>query len=237
MLGIVANSRKIDITYEVGSAVLFDSTTPDVITMTSFGGGQYATISYWFRMTTARTTTSPNILRTGFIVHSGWLSNGLDQRFEIYAPDGRKWRYRLPVPATNTSWHHIIASVNMLHTGSTSHCYLDGVSQTPVDGNALVEDVTKTDSMLLGPPVVEDIQISDFYCSDEFIDLSSSTNRLKFRTAGGKPEDIGYSGSIPTGSAPQIFHREAAADWNAGTNFGSGGDGSMSGSVTDATDV
>lgn len=63
--------------------------------------------------------------------------------------------------------------------------------------------------------------IRRFWYNDEYLDLTSSTNRRKFFDANNNPTDWGSDGSTPTGSQPLIYMEDGGfADY---TNLGSGG--------------
>ena len=53
--------------------------------------------------------------------------------------------------------------------------------------------------------------------------------------SGGHPIDLGSDGSNPTGESPLIFYAGDASVWNTGTNLGTGGDFTASGTVTNST--
>lgn len=56
---------------------------------------------------------------------------------------------------------------------------------------------------------------SDLYINmGETLDLTNSTNREKFRSAAGKPVNLGSDGSTPTGSVPHILFSNAFATWH-----------------------
>lgn len=44
-----------------------------------------------------------------------------------------------------------------------------------------------------------------YFAPGQYLDITNSTNRRKFITAGGRPVDLGSDGSTPTGSVPQIY--------------------------------
>ena len=74
--------------------------------------------------------------------------------------------------------------------------------------------------------------IGDYWCDlGVYIDLTSATNREKFRSSGGKPVFLGADGSIPTGSAPDAFF---SGDHDAfHTNKGGGGGMTEVGTIGD----
>lgn len=75
--------------------------------------------------------------------------------------------------------------------------------------------------------------VADFYLAfGQYLDLSSSANRAKFRS-GGRPVYLGADGSKPTGTAPSIFLSGQANAF--ATNKGTGGGFTTTGTLTDAT--
>jgi len=74
---------------------------------------------------------------------------------------------------------------------------------------------------------------SEFYMTNEFLDLTEEANRRKFISVNGKPVDLGSDGSDPTGTAPLIYFSGATASWHA--NKGSGGGFTEVGALTDAS--
>ena len=79
-----------------------------------------------------------------------------------------------------------------------------------------------------------DGNIGFMYFSDEYIDFSQESNRLKFFDAFGYPVDLGADGSTPTGNQPLIYINK---DFHLGTNLGSGGDFTPQNTPTAGPDV
>lgn len=129
------------------------------------------------------------------------------------------------------TWNHVMASwdTNFAAGARLTHLYLDGSSNKTVvtdSGSAFNIDYTR-DNWGFASDVVTNAQrfngcISEFYFSPgQYLDLSVSANRLKFRTADGKPAVLGESGSLPTGTPPIIYFRNASDLFNI--NLGTGG--------------
>jgi hypothetical protein len=122
------------------------------------------------------------------------------------------------------AWKHVLASWNL--ATSQSQLYLNDVD----DSNAVTTtddtiDYTKTDWFIggrSGASLLLNADIADLYFNIvTSFDLSNSTNRRKFISAGGAPVDLGSDGSTPTGTAPIVFLHGPVAGWE--TNDGSGG--------------
>jgi hypothetical protein len=80
-------------------------------------------------------------------------------------------------------------------------------------------------------PIASGGYLSEFYFTTEYIDFSQEANRLKFRDAFGNPVDLTQQiedGAIPN---PAIYMRFPPTAF--GTNYGTGGDFSISGTLTD----
>jgi len=73
----------------------------------------------------------------------------------------------------------------------------------------------------------------DVWFDDSYFDLTVEANRRLFIDASGDPVDLGNTGENPTGSDPLLFFGgfQEPSDWNAGTNLGTGGDFTATGSV------
>jgi len=138
---------------------------------------------------------------------------------------------------TSSAWHSLLFS----RTGSTITAYLDGVAltinsgssfdyggaiqfaQTPVNIGVRNSGSSRTDPM--------NGQISELYLSSSYIDFSQEANRLKFRDCFGNPVDLSAqitAQSIPT---PIVYARFPPTAF--GTNSGTGGDFTVSGTITD----
>eukprot|EP00873_Tetraselmis_striata_P000202 jgi/Tetstr1/420466/TSEL_011579.t1 len=73
--------------------------------------------------------------------------------------------------------------------------------------------------------------------SSKYLDLSVEANRRKFISATGAPVSLGADGSTPTGNQPDVYMSGAAANWNAGKNFGSAPDFTVTGALTDCASM
>lgn len=73
-----------------------------------------------------------------------------------------------------------------------------------------------------------------WFSSNQYLDLSVTSNRRKFITAGIHPVDLGSTGSTPTGTQPDIYCsvRAAGSATDFATNRGTKGNYTISGSLT-----
>lgn len=126
-------------------------------------------------------------------------------------------------------WHHCAAAWN----ASTAHLYIDGVDDatvtTHVAGNI---DYTSTNWYFARPAAAlfYDGCIGEFWFDLNYMDLSNSSNRLKFLAADGSRPSLGATGNIPTGTAPIVYCSGPPATF--GNNFGTGGAFTQNGSPT-----
>jgi len=143
----------------------------------------------------------------------------------------------------NGTWTHIMASYDSV--AGVGHFYIDDVDE---ESSQTINNVTAsftTTEKFVGvannsfPNSKFDGDMADFYYNDaEYIDLSVEANRRKFISASGGPVDLGSDGSTPTGTAPIMFLSLADGDAVAsfGTNKGTGGGMTTTGSFTEASE-
>lgn len=129
---------------------------------------------------------------------------------------------------TINSWNHVAWDWNK--SGSYS-MYINGTLDTasPTTGPSSSTDARFNRTLyclgahLPGPAQQSSARIAELYFGLEYLNLG--TNLTKFRTSGGKPADLGYNGSTPTGTAPLQYHSLRSGDALSAffTNRGSGG--------------
>jgi len=154
----------------------------------------------------------------------------IDVRYDTDSPGGTSGGY----PMRNNTWHHVMWSYQLSTGGSTIHFYIDGNNYssytTSFDGIQNIASIGDTifDTSVGGRPQFLDWDgwLSQVWINDEYVDLSSSTNRAKFYNAG-SPVDLGSDGSTPTGNQPKIF-----LDGYNTSNNGTLGDDLTTGSIT-----
>lgn len=236
--------------YSYTDAVTFDGTND----YTSIGGGitisngKVGTISVFYRRTSANNHIILANSSNNTIVGTFYLQIQTNQVL-LQARDSSNNQC---LALTNSvgdninQWHHILMSWDLAN--SVAHCYVNDSTT----GNGLNSTVN-TDiqyNALYGPGdwsvgagidgtvgVYQKLpgDICNLYFTDEYIDISSTTNRRKFINADGTPVSLGSDGSTPTGTAAKILMGGDATYWNAGTNGGTGGSFTMTGSVTDSS--
>lgn len=138
------------------------------------------------------------------------------------------------------SWHHILASWDCATT--SRYLYIDGISNisvtsqtdTAVDYSALDDDEVGAIGSGAGSFKFNGGIAEVYFAPAQFLNLSSASNRGKFRTTAGKPAFIGTTGELPTGVTPMVYlhldNGEAAA--NFATNRAGAGNYTVNGTLT-----
>ena len=148
---------------------------------------------------------------------------------------------------TTGVWHHVLCSWNIANGNTDNRMYVNDSSanvgvNNGVDGTIDYDTANGTGDWAIGAGVDNtgtlfqklNGEIGPVWFNDTWIDFNVEANRRKFINADGTPADMGSDGSTPTGSQPKIFMNGNATYWNAGTNGGTGGAFTMTGSVTDS---
>lgn len=130
--------------------------------------------------------------------------------------------------SSNTGWHHIVASWQ--GTGGLSHIYLDdSTSDTTgsMTASSSIDYATASPNWIFGARSNTlskwHADIAQFAFKPSYIDLSNTTNRRKFISAGLGAVDLGSDGSTAFGSAAMVLFQSDGTPANFGTNVGSGG--------------
>lgn len=139
----------------------------------------------------------------------------------------------------SSTWLHILASWDMGFSAGNkiSHLYVNDSSNKSVvtdSGAAALVDYTASDwaisRLVASATNLWDGCMAEFYFAPgQFLDFSDSNNRRKFISASGKPVSLGATGSLPTGTAPQIYLKNDASTF--GTNSGLGGNFTITGTL------
>lgn len=146
-------------------------------------------------------------------------------------------------PLPTGSWVHVLASWNMAGTSSDQHLYISDVDRKnlsfgPTNRNVIYASVTEWSVGAYSPSdgngSKHDGGLAEFYFAPgQHLDFSIAANREKF-ISGGKPVDLGATGSTPTGTAPLVYlhldNAESAA--NFAVNRGTGGNLTVTGALT-----
>lgn len=130
------------------------------------------------------------------------------------------------------SWIHLLAAWD-LGTAGRRHIFIDGVedtNETTFTDNDI--DYTVADwgvGALPSGSTRFNGCLSEVYFTDEWLDPTVEANRLRFRSAAGKPVSLGADGSLATGTQPLIYLNNTFGTFQ--TNKGSGGNFTVTGAL------
>lgn len=133
------------------------------------------------------------------------------------------------------NWHHILIAWDL--ATAANQIYIDGAASNSAQTNNNNNiDYTET-TYRIGSDVVGNglnADISEYYLAyNQTLDITNAANRAKFRTAGGKPENLGPNGETPIGTTPTIYLKNVYSSF--GVNSGAGGDFTVHGTLATAT--
>ena len=228
-----------------GDAALFDGTNDSTARgadWTNSADGKSGIVSFWFLHTAG---SDPDEM---------WFIDSTSNRFFVqrlgttgkFVIEGRNAAATTILKmTTNTGWtvdglwHHYLASWDLANT--TGWLYVDGANDLAAGGTFTNDSIdhTVTEHYICGPGGnLVNSAVFDMYLNiDTFLDLSVAANVQKFRSAAGKPVDLGADGSTPTGAQPTgFFHLdvgETAANW--AVNAGDGGGMTVTGALATAS--
>lgn len=135
---------------------------------------------------------------------------------------------------TAGQWSTVLIAIDMSDTNKR-YMYVDGALPSVTWSNYTDQNLRFVGSdtfvgAIDGGGDAFDGNIGFLWFNTEYIDFSQEANRLKFFDAFNNPVDLGEDGSTPTGSQPLIYLNEG---FHLGTNLGSGGNFTPSGTPTD----
>jgi|5_EtaG_2_1085323.scaffolds.fasta_scaffold01040_8 hypothetical protein len=197
-------------------------------------------ISFWFKMT------------GGDGAHQDIISGPVaTERIRVRRNSSNVWDVRLL--GTDGGDAKQCVSTNSFTTASTWHHFLFACSGTAVqmviDGSDVASVSINSDVTLQhadaerhifagdGSSNLCNMDVAEIYINtDETLDISDSANVQKFRSAEGKPVDLGADGSTPTGNQPNsYFKADASTPANIVNNLGKGGNMSFTGTPAAAS--
>lgn len=220
----------------VASAATFDGSN-DYLSrgagLTGAADNKFGLVSLWVKRT--RTATDEYLFSdTGSLNVRVYINSSDEAVVDAYnSASDLIFRIKTTSTITDTAWHHLMVSWN--HTATkVSHLYLDGAS----DPNLLVFTEDATVDWTGGDWTIGSVAtfnklagcMTEVYVTNEYLDLSNSSNRLKFYNAGA-PVDLGADGSTPTGTQPLVYIRT----WTGSPNAGSGGGFTINGAFDACT--
>ncbi len=128
------------------------------------------------------------------------------------------------ITITDTNWHHILASWNLIAT-PVHHFYIDDVDR---DTHSVLSTGTVNHTTIrsrigaaasLTPNFFNKGCMSEFYYRiGDYLDFSVTANRRLFIDALGNPVSLGLDGSTPTGNQPQVYLPGDDFEDNKGTS-------------------
>lgn len=227
------------------NAVSFDGTNDYLQhnpAMTGVVDGNKGTTSFWFKLGIVP-ATDLKIMRNSSsrILIQYDSSNGGEIR--IWGEDSANINLldlgTVSLNNDTSGWHHVMASWDLSDPGKR-HIYLDGVADMEMVSwtghtNGSIQYSSPFYTIGTNTPGVEmwNGGLADFWFdANTYVDLSVEANRRKFIDADGNPVYLGANGSLPTGSAPDIFLSGATDSWH--TNKGTGGGFTENGALTEA---
>lgn len=200
--------------------------------------GKFGALSFFFTV-----NSWPGATQTIFDGEQGGLQIFLSNARQLFI-DAYRWtgvsrtlvcRMWSPMSLSTGQWYHAMASFDVRTTSQVhTHLYIDETSSLNSFRN-LTQDVSWTTNSVYfgrswGTPInlTAHFCLSEFYLNtDEYIDLSSESNRRKFITADVTAAYLGSDGSAPTGSTPAIYIPGNDIE----VNKGYGGNFTITGSV------
>jgi hypothetical protein len=202
--------------------------------LTSIANSKSLTFSVWFRSSTigdyGRILSSPALMSGGLSINFN-----VDGTLSIKAQDSTGTdtiNTYVDTVVEDGQWHHVVASFD--GAAGIWGLYLDGIST----GVTYTLPNTNSKFIMSDWGIGVDPQnnwspfngdMADLWVDfGTYIDLSNPANRAKFYSGGAV--NLGADGSLPTGTAPEIFVSGALAGW--GTNKGTGGGFTATGTLT-----
>eukprot|EP00873_Tetraselmis_striata_P009282 jgi/Tetstr1/429546/TSEL_019450.t1 len=223
---------------DISAAVDFDGTNDSLVGTTGTAFSKVGTVSMWFKWDGAIAGNSRLISSSGVIGPDNIVvrTAASDNALRVYCSGSATAVTAVGATAVNdSSWHHFIMSWDTAN--SVFHMYLDDADD--VSGTPSLNDINvlwSASSFYIGSRDGADFMhgcMAELYATTEYLDLSVEANRRKFISATGAPVSLGADGSTPTGTQPLIYMSGEAANWNAGKNFGSWSDFTVTGALTD----
>lgn len=213
--------------------------------LTGISSGKAGTISFWMNMTD--TTDGMRIVR-GFGATEYFTilkrASGGGSTIAVFGRNSANGIVLLIDSTTvidNTSgWTHFLASWDL--ASGYGELYVNDVDDQDLSQQILTNDFVDftdcTDWVIggtSGPTPQWKGDVAELWFTTTQIDITVASNRRKFITTNGDPANLGYNGNKPTGTQPLLYLKGNASVWNAGTNYGSGGNFTMTGAVTNST--
>lgn len=208
--------------------------------LTGAADGKSGILSYWFYPEANQSVLMTHVIGTASKFS---CTNNTDRTISISATRAAD---ATAIMAGNTTslftanaWNHVAFSWDLAAT--VAHMYLNGASAGTfaILTNDTIPYATGTTNWTvhanrLGNAKLNGGAAEVYLALNQYLDLSVSSNLEKFRSAAGKPVNLGSNGSTPTGSQPTIYLSlaDGAAASTYASNLGSGGAFTVNGSLT-----
>ena len=132
------------------------------------------------------------------------------------------------------TWYHVLVAWDA--AAATVKTYVNDIAWTPSGSVSDLNIYWNESGLGIGGKIDGTFLlngcIAELYATTEYLDIGVEANRRKFLSASGSPVDLGSDGSVPTGTQPLVYFSGAAGSWNSGSNYGSWGDFTVTGSIT-----
>lgn len=134
------------------------------------------------------------------------------------------------------TWYHVCGMVDLSNT-SNRGVFINNVSKASTWSNYVNENIPFSAFSLnhihgeVANPSSDNSFMSELYFTTDYIDFSQEANRLKFRDAFGNPTDLPSAITALSVPNPAIYMRFPPTSF--GTNSGTGGDFTVSGTISD----
>jgi len=138
-------------------------------------------------------------------------------------------------------WYHILIAWDTAAGTAGSQCYINDVAITLTSHTVANQNVAwdRGDNYSVGATTSGAVKFNggkaEFYLAPgQLLDFAVENNRRKFRTADGKPANLGATGSNPTGTAPLAYLHldDGETANNFAINRGTGGNLTVTGALT-----
>lgn len=233
------------------NAVNFDGTTTyltNASNLTGIAGGKTGSVSFWFRPGTSSNAeedilsiTFPSSVATTNRLVVYYLP--LTGDFKVIGRNSSGATILQIATATHaytstSTYYNVLISWDL--SASSTNIFINNVSDKTVTlvTNDTIDYAVSSGAFNVGHgsasnPFLLNGDISELYFNLNYIDFSVSGNRAKFIDSNGYPVSLGADGSTPTGAQPILYLSQPAASFQ--TNEGSGGNFTVTGSITNAT--
>ena len=195
-------------------------------TMSNTSSTNKGILSLWFKLDDLLEDTDQVLFSAGDFGGNAHLSayisyfpaSGTGFVGELYlalenSSGSQSFNCRTSMTFTDTNQHHLLVSWE----GATLNVYVDGVAVALVHSSGpsdVTTDWSAFDRWYVGQNYDFDGEVSSnvdagvaelYVTHADYLDFDVEENRQKFRSADGKPIDLGATGSTPTGSVPTVY--------------------------------